>query len=58
MASGEQEQVNLERPIPVVLTYRTAWVDENGNDQFRGDVYSRDNAVARALQSAGVRVLN
>lgn len=57
VASGKEQRIELERPLPVILTYRTAWIDENGVEQFRGDVYERDQVVASALQSAGVRIL-
>lgn len=56
LASGREQHVTLERPLPVVLAYRTAWIDENGVEQFRGDIYGRDRAVVRALQSAGVQL--
>lgn len=56
LASGRERHVTLDRPLPVVLAYRTAWIDENGVEQFRGDIYNRDRAVMRALQSSGVRL--
>lgn len=58
VAAGEERRIDLERPLPVILAYRTAWIDENGVEQFRGDVYGRDRDVAGALKSAGVRILN
>lgn len=58
LASGKEQHISLKRPLPVVLTYRTAWIDENGVEQFRGDIYDRDRGVAAALQAAGVRILN
>ena len=33
----------------VDLTYRTAWVDETGDLQFRNDVYNRDQSLWKAL---------
>lgn len=54
---GRERRVNLDRPLPVHLTYRTAWIDESGAFQFRGDVYGRDKRVAKALKRAGVSVL-
>ena len=53
---GRERRVNLDRPLPVHLTYRTAWIDENGAFQFRGDVYGRDKRVAKALKRAGVTI--
>ncbi len=29
-------------PIPVIITYLTLWVDDNGNVQFRADIYGQD----------------
>ncbi|MEM9370037.1 MAG: L,D-transpeptidase family protein [Pseudomonadota bacterium] len=51
---GTERYVNLDEHIPIHLTYRTAWVDAEGNDQFRGDIYGRDLKVIAALEKAGV----
>ncbi|MET0445474.1 MAG: L,D-transpeptidase family protein, partial [Pseudorhodoplanes sp.] len=34
--------INFAQPLPVHLTYQTAWVDESGTLQIRDDVYGRD----------------
>jgi L,D-transpeptidase YcbB len=47
--SGRTTRIDLPRPMPIVLTYYTAWVDETGTLQFREDVYVRDQAVLVAL---------
>ena len=39
--------MNLDDPLPVHITYRTAWIDHNGIEQFRGDIYGRDAAIAK-----------
>lgn len=52
---GKEHQINLDNPLPVHLSYRTAWVDADGTDQFRGDIYGRDRKVIAALAEAGVR---
>ncbi len=52
---GEQ-WVKLDDPFPVYLTYRTAWVDELGQPQFRADIYGRDRTIAAALNAAGVAI--
>ena len=49
---GRERSVHLERPVPVHILYWTAWVDDDQTLQFRGDVYGRDGAVARALRVA------
>jgi len=54
LASGRERFVYLERPVPVHLTYRTAWVDEIGALQLRADIYDRDAAALAALSAAGV----
>ena len=50
---GKERQVNLDTPLPVHLTYRSAWIDAAGVEQFRGDVYGRDVRIAKALAGAG-----
>ena len=50
----KERQVNLVDPMPVHLTYRTAWVEEDGTYQFRADVYGRDARILAALRAAGV----
>jgi murein L,D-transpeptidase YcbB/YkuD len=52
--SGREIYVHLEEHVPVHITYRTAWVDADGADQFRGDVYERDARVHAALKRAGL----
>ena len=39
----------LPAPVPVQLTYFTAFVDEDGRVQFRRDVYARDAELVQAL---------
>ncbi len=54
LASGEETQINLVKPVPVHIVYRTAWVDRDGVAQFRQDIYGRDTLVMNALINAGV----
>jgi murein L,D-transpeptidase YcbB/YkuD len=56
LGGGRERQVDLAEPVPVHLTYRTAWVDDLGRHNFRSDVYGRDRTVAAALATAGVDV--
>lgn len=42
------QRVNLKKPIPIHLTYFTAWV-EGGNVKFHKDVYGRDKLVGNIL---------
>ena len=46
----------MAEPIPVYLTYRTAWLDADGVRQFRADLYRRDRDVMAALAAVGVSV--
>jgi murein L,D-transpeptidase YcbB/YkuD len=42
-------QVNLPKPIPVVILYATAYVQENGDVGFFDDIYGYDRDLERAL---------
>jgi len=46
MNSGDEKYVKVKDPIPVVITYYTAWVDENGRLNFREDIYGHDASLA------------
>ena len=46
MNAGEEKFVKVKNPIPVVITYYTAWVDENGQLNFREDIYGHDGNLA------------
>ncbi len=49
MEAEDTSQVILKRPVPVHLLYWTAWVNPDGQVQFRSDVYERDRALRQAL---------
>jgi L,D-transpeptidase YcbB len=42
-------QVSLDKPIPVLIVYATAVVQENGDVHFFEDIYGHDAALAKAL---------
>jgi murein L,D-transpeptidase YcbB/YkuD len=46
---GEKKAVRLPEPINVHLLYLTAWLDDDGNLQFREDIYGRDRRLDSAL---------
>ena len=46
MNSGKEKFVKLKDPIPVFITYYTAWVDEYGQMNFREDIYGHDAKLA------------
>ena len=49
-ASGATRYVPIKNPLPVYLTYITAWVDDEGRLQFRDDIYGMDKTLAAALR--------
>jgi murein L,D-transpeptidase YcbB/YkuD len=49
MNSGKEQTVKLNNPVPVAITYYTAWVDRNGQLNFRDDVYKHDDRTARMM---------
>ena len=54
LATGQETKVELEKPVPVHLIYRTAFTNSLGQAEFRRDVYGRDAKIWRALHQAGV----
>ena len=49
MEKGEESYVRLKSPMPVVITYFTAWIDRDGLLNFRNDVYGHDKRMASLL---------
>jgi murein L,D-transpeptidase YcbB/YkuD len=49
VAEGKTRSVSLAHPVPVLLSYWTAWVDGAGRLQLRADLYERDGKVAAGL---------
>jgi murein L,D-transpeptidase YcbB/YkuD len=45
MNSGVEKYVKIKDPIPVFITYYTAWVDESGQLNFREDIYDHDKTL-------------
>lgn len=45
MNSGVEKTVVLKEKVPVLITYYTAWVDENGLLHFAPDIYKHDQQV-------------
>ncbi len=42
LESGQVKYVKIHQPIPIYITYITAWADDKGVAHFREDVYQRD----------------
>ncbi len=49
MNSGHEQSVDLKNPVPVFITYYTAWVNENGQLNFRNDIYGHDADIAARM---------
>ena len=49
MNSGDEKYVKVKDPIPVIITYYTAWVDENGRLNFRQDIYGHDEKLSAKM---------
>jgi L,D-transpeptidase YcbB len=49
--SGQLRNVTLRTKVPVLLVYWTAWVDPQGQINFRRDLYGQDVAWARGLNA-------
>lgn len=45
MNSRKERYVTLNQPVPVSISYYTAWVDGSGNIHFRDDIYGRDKRM-------------
>ena len=53
MYGNSEIDLKFPTPIPVNITYQTAFVDEAGKLQFRRDVYGRDATMIPMLRSKG-----
>ena len=51
IGSGQNRRVDLGKNIPVYLTHFTAWPDETGRIRYHEDVYGRDEAMLKALET-------
>ena len=49
MNSGKEKFVKVKERIPVLITYYTAWVDDNGRLNFREDIYGHDGDLAAKM---------
>jgi murein L,D-transpeptidase YcbB/YkuD len=51
MNSGKEKYVNLDKKVPVFITYFTAFVDRNNKLNFRKDIYKLDERLASMIIS-------
>jgi hypothetical protein len=49
MYGSAEENINFPTPIPVHITYQTAFVDDSGKLEIRKDVYGRDTMLKDLL---------
>ena len=56
LANGNETYVNLDRPIPVHILYRTVVIDADGVPRYRADIYGRDRKVFEALSEQGLQL--
>jgi L,D-transpeptidase YcbB len=56
MNSGKEQKVEVKNPVPVSITYYTAFTDDKGRMHFRKDVYGYDKKTAAKMFTNGSRV--
>jgi murein L,D-transpeptidase YcbB/YkuD len=56
MYGADERDIRLTTPIPVHLTYQTAFVDDAGHLAIREDVYGRDSRLLAALKGEDRRI--
>ncbi len=52
LSSGSEQSIGLAVPLPVHITYRTAFVTDGGRINYRNDIYGRDALLYTALAEA------
>ena len=50
MYGSSERTINFKRPIPVYITYQTAFVDDAGKPQTRADIYGLDRDLLNILR--------
>lgn len=49
MNAGVEQFVKVKKPVPVLITYYTAWVDDNGLLHFADDIYGHDKELSSKM---------
>lgn len=49
MNQTKEKLVKIKQPVPVFIIYYTAWVDNEGQLNFRDDVYKHDNELMQKM---------
>ena len=52
LATGTTHEFRLSAPVPILMTYWTAQVGNDGHVQYAPDIYSRDSALLAGLDRA------
>lgn len=47
MNAGSERWVTLKDPVPVSISYYTAWIDSSGEVHFREDIYGHDRNLVK-----------
>jgi L,D-transpeptidase YcbB len=53
MNSGKEKYVKLPKAIPVLITYYTAWVGDDGLLHFADDIYDHDKNLVKKMFTTG-----
>ena len=51
---SKSKTLRLDEPVPIHLTYMTAWADDQGVVNFRPDIYKKDAQVLASLYNASL----
>jgi len=54
IATGQNQNIDLSKHIPVHLNYFTAWPDASGKIAYYPDIYNRDSRLDKALNAITV----
>jgi murein L,D-transpeptidase YcbB/YkuD len=49
--SKKSQTVKLAKPVPIFITYFTAWPDDTGRIRYFADLYGRDETMEKALST-------
>ena len=52
--SKKSQTVKLPKPVPIFITYFTAWPDEAGKIRYFADLYGRDETMEKALSTTNL----
>lgn len=51
MQGSQTRNIDLKHPVPVHISYFTAWIDEEGETHYVLDVYGQDKVIEAALEA-------